>query len=489
MQSSFRTWPSRFLARPWLLAFVPVNAATSGFGVALPLLILISLHGSWVDVALSAALYNIAVIVASMVWGYLSDRYTSRRRFLLFTYAAFALLYVALTQVTSLPLLYGIYILIGLIAPAGASASNLLILEKFTSEERANAYASFQEMSIVGGMAGVLGGYFWLLAARPLGPLLYILAALSAMSAAAVWVGIRPPERRVRTFQVARHPESLASRLRPGTMQAGFPFFPVRPAFTRVGWTRLRRWIREEAHHELPLILAASFLFNLSSNLFNITYVPYLYAIGIGAASIFLVNFANNFTQGLAFPISGNLTARLGADRLVQRSTYVRSLGYLAVAGFTFLPFTVAGGFSANAIAFAVLGGAIAFYSTGSSMVLFRALEGRDAGSLLGVNSALGGVAAVAGAVLSGAMSFVGFRITFLVAAGTLLASLPLWAAAHIAYTRRKSGRPAVVLRSSGAGASGPPPPTGPPNARGPTVSVDPGAPSPRGGPRSPDKL
>lgn len=449
MQRSIRTWPSRLLARPWLLAFLPINAATSGFGVALPLLILISLHGAWVDVAVSATLYNVAVIFASMVWGYLSDRFTSRRRFLLFNYAAFAALYIVLTQVTNLPLLYALYAVIGLIAPAGASASNLLILEKFTSEERATAYASFQEMSILGGVGGVLTGYFWLLSDRPLSPLLFILAGLCLASAIAVWIGIDEPARRATTVQVARHAESLASRLRQTATHTSFPFFPVRPAFTRAGWSKLRRWVRAEAHHELPLILAASFLFNLSSNLFNISYVPYLYAIGIGAASIFLVNVANNLAQTFAFPISGNLTARLGADRLVQRASYVRSLGYLAVAGFTFIPLTVAGGFGANAIAFAVLGGAIAFYSTGSSMVLFRALDGRDAGSLLGVNSALGGVAAVAGAVLSGALSFFGFRITFLIAAGGLLASLPLWTAAHLAYTQRRSGRPSAVIRPS----------------------------------------
>jgi hypothetical protein len=34
MERKLRTWPTRLLARPWLAAFVPINAATSGFGVA-----------------------------------------------------------------------------------------------------------------------------------------------------------------------------------------------------------------------------------------------------------------------------------------------------------------------------------------------------------------------------------------------------------------------------------------------------------------------
>ncbi|HEY6238018.1 MAG TPA: MFS transporter, partial [Thermoplasmata archaeon] len=204
---------------------------------------------------------------------------------------------------------------------------------------------------------------------------------------------------------------------------------------------RFRRWARGELHHELPLIFAAGFLFNLSANLFNISYTPYLYSLGLAGSSIFLVNFANNLAQGASFPASGNLTSRQGADRLVQRATYVRSLGYLAVGGFTFVPIAVGTAFGANAIAFGVLGAGIAFYSTASSIILFRALKDRDAGSLLGLNSALGGVAAVGGALLSGVLSVVGsFRLTFLVSAAALLVSLPLWTAAQVAYARRRGG-------------------------------------------------
>ncbi len=469
METHLRTFPSRLVARPWLLAFVPINAATSGFGVALPLLILITLHGAWVDVALAASLFNGAVILASMLWGYLSDRYPTRRRFLLINYVGFAVIYLLLAQAPTLPVLYVLYVVVGLIAPAGASASNLLILEKFREDERANAFASFQEMSMIGAIAGLLIGYFWLLGGRPLEPLLYVLAALAAASVVAVWIGIRdvPPDRQRTTASVARHAESLASRIyHSAALRIAIPFFPKRPGLSRPSRARFRRWLREEFRHELPLIFAASFLFNISSNLFNITYVPYLYAAGLTASSIFLVNFSNNLAQGIAFPASGNLTSRVGSDRLVQRSTYVRSLGYLAVAGFTFIPLAVGGVYGANLIAFAVLGAAIAFYSTSSSLILFRTLRGRDAGSLLGVSSALGGVAAVLGAVLSGVLSFLGYRYTFLIAAGALLASLPLWSAAQVAYLRRKDAPRSVAPPAS-------PAPLSPPGASAARIETD----------------
>jgi MFS family permease len=458
MAEAVRTWPHRLLARPWLAAFVPVNAATAGFGVALPLLILIDLHGGWADVALAAGLYNAAVILSSVVWGVVSDRYKSRRVLLLLNFTAFAFLFAALAFAPSIPFLLVLYVGVGLVAPAGSSAANLLILERFDEAERPTAYASFQEMSILGSIGGLLVGYFWLIAGEPLPPLLWVLAALSAASVLGVAVSVRDPVRTLSPRNVAMHPESLASRLRHLPIGRGMiPFFPVPPQLSREGFRRFRTWARGELRHELPLIFAASFLFNLGSNLFNISYTPYLYSVGLAASSIFLVNFANNMAQGLSYPLSGSLTARTGPDRLVVRSSYLRALGYLAVAGFTLVPLAAGAAYGANLAAYAILGAAIAFYSTASSLILFRTLRGRDAGSILGLNSALGGVAAVAGAALSGILSVGGsYRLTFLVSAGTLLASLPLWTAAHLAYQRRRGAPDVAELSAPPAAATGP---------------------------------
>jgi MFS family permease len=442
MAIQLRTWPARLVARPWLLAFVPINAATAGFGVVLPLLILISLHGTWGDVAVAATLFNAAVILMSVVWGRLSDRYPRRRLFLGINFAGYALLYVLLAHVTNVVELYGLYTVIGVIAPAGVSASNLLILEKFSETERANAFASFQEMSMIGSVVGLLVGYFWLLANDTLLTLLYVLAALAFGSAVAIWFGISEAGPRLTTAHVAHHPESLFSRIREVTsLRIPIPFFPKRPRLGRNAWVRFRRWAQAELHHELPLILMASFLFNLSANLFNISYIPFLYSAGLAATSIFLVNMSNNFAQTLVFPLTGGLSNRVGPDKLVHWSTYLRSIGYLATAAFTFLVVASPAMFEANLVVYAVLGGAIAVYTTASSLMLFRGLVGRDAGSLLGVNSALGGVAAVLGAALSGVLSVYGsYRLVFLVAGGSLLVSLPLWTAGSVAYARRRFG-------------------------------------------------
>ncbi len=452
MSVALRTWSGRLLARRWLLAFVPINAATAGFAVVLPLLILIPLHGTWAEVAVAATLYNSAVVLSSVAWGHLSDTYPRRRLFLLLNYAAFAGLYAVLSGVRSVYALYGIYTVLGAVAPAGVSASNLLILEKFGEPERATAFASFQEMSMIGSIVGLLIGFLWTASDAVLQNLLFVLAALAAVSAAALWFGISEAPRQLTTAHVARHPESLLSRIRGHLdLRMTAPFFPTRPRWRPRPWSRLRAWAREELRHELPLVLLGSFLFNLSSNLFNISYTPYLYSVGLAASAIFLVNLSNSFAQTLVFPLTGGLAARFGVDRLVGRASYVRALGYLATAGFTFAALLRGPALDANLLVYGLLGGAIAVYTTASALMLFRGLGPKDPGRILGVNSALGGAAAVAGAGLSAVLALVGsFRLVFLVASGILLVSVPLWAAATVAYRRRRAASDA---RGAGAAA------------------------------------
>ncbi|HLY76512.1 MAG TPA: MFS transporter, partial [Thermoplasmata archaeon] len=336
-----------------------------------------------------------------------------------------------------------LYTLVGVLTPAGVSASNLLILEQFSERERPTAYSSFQEISILGSILGGLVGFFWLEANELLRPLLLVLAAFALASALVVWFGVKPSPRPLRPFEGGPSASYILSRLRHSVaLRLIVPLFPPFPQLHPGAVHRTWRRVREEARHEIPLILGAMFLFSLSASLFNVSYTFYLAAVGISFAGIFLVNVSNNVAQAIFFPSAGALSIRGGADRLVRTSSLLRGVGYLLVVVFTF--HHLFGGmlaFEANLLVYAVLGAAIALYATGSSLVLFRTLHEKDAGSILGLNSALGGAAAIGGAFLSGILSYYGsYRLTFLVAAIGLLASLPLWAAADAAYIRRRLG-------------------------------------------------
>lgn len=432
------------VARPWLLVFVPVNAASSAFSVALPLLILFTLHGGVLDVSLAATLYSLALVPASLLWGAICDRWKVRAPLLLLNAVAFTGVFLALGAFPTLATLLLAYAAYGLIAPSSAAASNLLILERFSADERPSAYASFSELSILGGVLGILGGFAWTAryggGAGLLG-LLYVAAGLSLATAVGVALFVRDPPRTHRRISIAHFPEALVSRL-----HTPIPFFPHLPPPPYL--PRIARWLREEATHEVPLMLAAGFFFNLGSSLFNTSYTPFLASatVGIGTSGIFLVNLANNGAQALVFPASGRASAGGRAERVVALSLWSRGGAYALVALFAFVPLALWSGANSlvpNMLVFAVAGISFAFFSTGSSLLLFRSFEGRSAGSLLGANSALSGLAAVLGAAASGVVSHdLGFTYTFALAGLGMGAGVPLWAASGRAFRRRHRARP-----------------------------------------------
>lgn len=430
---------SRFrgiVARPWLLVFLPVNAASSAFSVALPLLLLITLHAGILQVALATTFYNAAVIPGSLFWGIVCDRLKVRAPLLLVNYVAFAGVFVLLATFPSVAVLLVVYSLFGLVAPSSAAASNLLILERFEPHERPDAYASFSELSILGSVLGILVGFLWTLSTSSGGllSLLYVTTVLSLISAAGVVLFVRDAPVRHSRAHLAQHAYSLVSRLAHHLVY--FPRAPDRQFFRKAG-----HWLRQEATHEIPLMLAAGFLFNLATNLFNTSYTPYLTFVGLGSASIFLVNLANNGAQAIVLPFSGRASAGNRSERVVQLATWSRVVGYALVGAFSFLALLRSAALGPNLAACALIGIGFAFYGTASSLLLFRSLAGRSAGSLLGANSALGGLAAVLGAATSGVISQnFGYTATFLAAAVSMGCAVPVWVLSTRAFHARHVG-------------------------------------------------
>ncbi len=438
------------VARPWLLVFLPVNAAASSFSVALPLLILFTFHGNILEVALASTLYNFAVIPASLIWGFVCDRLGVRSPLLLLNYVSFAVLFLVLAARPSLPTLLAAYMAFGFVAPSSAAASNLLILERFSPEERPSAYASFSELSMIGNVLGVLLGFVWLVSS-PAGEgiidILYISTAAALTSAVGVALFIRDPpvhHPRATRATLARHPESLDARLR-----LYFPFFPKLP--TLGSFRRIVRWLEEEATHEVPLMLAAGFFFGLGSSIFNTSYAPYMVSVSVAASGIFLVNLSNSAAQALVLPFTGRACEGGKSPSVVQLASWGRVVSYASVFGLALLPAAL---FDRNAVlginilAYGIIGVTYAFYSTSSSLLLFRSLEGRSAGSLLGANSALGGLAAVLGAAASGVASHeLGYDVTFALSAALVAVAVPAWLLAVRSFQRRT----ALQLTRTGA--------------------------------------
>jgi MFS family permease len=427
---------SPILAKPWLLLFLPVNAALAGFTVILPLIILYTYNSNVVAVALAQTLYGIFLIPGSIIWGHVCDRMKSRVALLLFNYLVIAGVFLSIAEVRGLNELLFIYSVFGLLAPAGAAPSSLLIMEHFSPSDRPAAFASFSEVNMIGSCVGILIGFFWISYASADLPGFLVIAAILAVASAVLLV-ILAPERRERLEgkHLIHHAEGLVSR-----MHLHYLFFPRLPS--RRSFSGAWKWFKQEAKHEVPLILGAAFLFNFSTNLFNTSYTPYMEVLGLGAGGIFLVNLSNYVGQVFSLPLSARTSEGAGAGRTVVGSTWTRVVGYGGVMLMSLFPVAIweahGAGMGANLAFYGLLGIAVAFYGTSSSLLLFRSLEGRNKGTYLGFNSALGGLAAVLGSAFSGVITItLGFSATFFIAMLAMASAVPIWMLATRAMERK----------------------------------------------------
>jgi MFS family permease len=429
---------SPILAKPWLLLFLPVNAALAGFTVIMPVLILFTYHADIIAVSLAMTLYSLLLIPGSIIWGHVCDRTGSRVSLLLFNYVGMTLIFLSMALVTGLSELLVFYALFGLIAPASAAPSNLLVMEHFSPSDRPAAFASFSEMSMIGSVLGILVGLAWVTSfSDDLLGFLYLTSLMAIISA--VMLVILLPERHehLNRTTIAHQPESLVSRL-----HVRYPFFLHYHFPSRSGLARFRKWLREEATHEVPLILAAAFLFNFSTNMFNTSYVPYLEVMGLGASGIFLVNLANNGCQMICLPFTARTSVGVGAERTVVAATWSRVGGYLGVMMMSLFPLVALWShgiiLGANLAMYGLLGVGVAFYGTASSLLLFRSLEGKNKGTYIGFNSALGGLAAVVGSAVSGVVTYkLGFTPTFGLSMLLMACAVPLWMMAGRAMRKK----------------------------------------------------
>ena len=71
----------------WFYSQLPVDVATGPVGTLIQLYIL-ELHGTVIDVGLAITLYNAVSIPAAVIWGYVTDRFQSRKTILVLSCVA-----------------------------------------------------------------------------------------------------------------------------------------------------------------------------------------------------------------------------------------------------------------------------------------------------------------------------------------------------------------------------------------------------------------
>ena len=401
----------------WLYSVFPISVATGPLGTVVSLYLLHLNGNTWgpIYVGLASAIFNGIGIPAALIWGLTIDRLHKRKGLIVLGYAATAAALVSFYFVRSTGGTIAIYALISFVSFASATPLNLLIMETEQKGRWAGAFARLSMISSVGNVAGLLLSTLWtdflpeelVLLFIPMGALSVISAGLS------VWTIDEPAFVFERETVALRRP-SFFSRLLANPI-----FFIVIPSGS--DFRRAFRGLRSSLTRQVPLFYISTVLFYLSSGLFNTSFVPAMYFFSMPDQQVFAVILAGMVVQTLAFQRAGSF---VGSRSLINTSVIgltLRGWSYLGIgAAALFLSESL---FIVPALLFYPIAGGIAFavYYTSANTMMFSTVQGKSAGAALGVYSAIVGISAMGGSLVSGFVSVgVGYSATF-VASGILL--------------------------------------------------------------------
>jgi MFS family permease len=170
----------------------------------------------------------------------------------------------------------------------------------------------------------------------------------------------------------------------------------------------------------VSLFYISSVLFSLATALFNTSFVPAMSAFSITQGVVFGVLLTGTIVQVIAFRFVGAYVVKLPLVTSTVQGCILRSFTYAAIGVAAVI--TEGPSFVIPALVLYPLavGVSYAIYITSSSTIMFNIVQNRNPGSGLGVYSAVTGVAAMVGSILSGFISvYLGYYVTF-AAAGAL---------------------------------------------------------------------
>jgi MFS family permease len=390
------------------LATGPLGTIVQVYLVELNGISLGTIYGS-----LAAAIFNGVSIPAAIFWGYATDRLHRRRSLIAFSYALMGLVLISFyfNRTTAGTILS--YSAFSFVSVVSATPLNLLIMETETKSRWAATFAKLSMISSVGNVGGLVLSTLWA-EAFPL-ILLSVPLGIFALSSAGLSVAtISEPTFVLEEETVALRKPSFLSRLLANPI-----FFIGVPRAS--DFRRVFRGLHSGLTSYVPLFYISTILFYFSSGLFNTSFVPGMLNALLPDQAVLALILAGMVVQTLAFQATARYSGVRSLTATSVQGLLLRGWAYVAVGASVLF---VAGPLVfAPVIIFYPLASGIAFalYYTSANTMMFNTVQGKSAGAALGVYSAVVGIAAMAGSLLSGFVSvYLGFYTTF-VLAGVLL--------------------------------------------------------------------
>ncbi len=426
MRRTLRAW--RQDAEPWFAAVALANLVLGTSSVLVPLMLSRVLGRSVGTLGVLAGLVSLVGVVGSLLWGRLSDAAHRRKPFVVVSYGAVGVCFLAMAFVPTFKHFLWINMLLNFFWVANASVTVLIVIENQKASAWETKIARLNQIGAIGWVLGLAIGSGTLALGTLWTSEETTIRSLFALIAVGGWAASALAARRVpRTM-----PMYIGRRFRGIALAMGNLLFErIRFApfhlYYRLRPRRILATLRDPKGF-LPgtkRFLAATFVTFVGLGLFAIP-LPLLLSeeFELPSSIVFAYFTLQNLAVVVAFPLAARRIQRFG-NRHVQVSTIAIRLG-LFVATAVFL--TVVSGtppIAAMLIGFAVYGFTWSYFQLSGIALVSRLAKPENRGLALGLYNALAGVGWVVAGLASGFLAeWGGYQTAFGLGAGLLVIAL-----------------------------------------------------------------
>jgi len=361
----------------WFIGFLFHEMAFGLLSVFLPLYVTGQLGGSLTDLGIMIATANLVAVPFSFFWGYVCDKTKRYRFYILLSFSSLTILFFLFSLTSIVMVLIALYAAIAVFHVAHEAPKNVLISEYYSRPEWERRFASYEALTELGWLSGLLLGF--VLSAYGFGsmPLILLCSLLSLIAFVASLFLVKDPllvfERRLvaieRIGDFAHRGFSLASKA-----LDGMP-------------------IKEKLRSENASIFCTGLLlFSLASSML-FTPLPVFFSKGLGLSQslVFGIFVFNTFGSFLGYVLARRRAQRLNGRALVKRANLVRGVLSLLLIStavwFSVLTLTLA------VIALMVMGVVYGFFLISTLSLSMEFIPEGKAGlfnALIGLGGALG---------------------------------------------------------------------------------------------------
>lgn len=296
----------------WFIGFLFHEMAFGLLSVFLPLYITGHLGGSLTDVGIMIAMANFVAVPFSFFWGYLCDKTRRYRFYILLSFSAMTILLYLFSLTSIIMVLVALYVAIAVFHVAHDAPKNVLISEYYSRAEWERNFASYEALTELGGLSGLLLGFLLSGYGFSSTSLILFCSSLNLIAFVVSLFLVKDPlfvfERKLvaieRTVDFAHRGFSFVSKVLDGV--------------------RIKENLRNE---NVSIFCAGLLLFSLATSML-LTPLPVFFSrdLGVSQSLIFGIFMFNGFGTFLGYVLARGRAQQLNGRNVVKKANLVRSV-------------------------------------------------------------------------------------------------------------------------------------------------------------------